>query len=301
MDKLARRDEPALRKISDNLARDLDSAAEGQWVHVDQKGRVRSLARYRALRAVSVAGLGMAAALPIAYGLAFGPVGAIVGLGFTGLVAGRAWPARRLRYAAELIESERLDEADRQLDRVVKSPLAPRQIRATAILDQGVVCVRRGDHEGALAYVRKALPRFVRGKRRPLAGIKADYLEAQLLANLGRVDEARKRVDELGPEPEGEYLRVVYWTVDLYVSLCAGKHNLDADELHERARKGLTMTAGTLLIALAAWAHSAAGDADQAAHLLAEARDRLTPLMEQRMRAGMPALAAWLDDQPVQE
>ncbi len=297
MDKLVKRDEPALRKISNNLARDLDSAAEGQWVHVDRKGRVRSVRRYRLLQATSGVGVVFVASIPVVYGLMLGPVGAAIGLGVTGMVGLRAWPVRRLRRSAELIENDRLDEAEQLLLKVARGRTVARQFKATAILNLGVIEVRRGNPEGALTFVRRASPLFGRGKRRPFTGRKADYFEAQVLATLGRTKEAQSVIAGCGDPPEGEYLRVVHWSVELYVCLCAGGHELTSDELHERALKGLSMTTGVGLIALSAWAHKQAGDDDQAEHLLTEARDRMTRLQQRRIRESMPALVTWLERQ----
>ena len=66
---------------------------------------------------------------------------------------------------------------------------------------------------------------------------------------------------------------------------------IDDDEIHDRMRKGLSMTAGRDLLLLCAWAYASRGEHDDARFAWRQARDREG---SQRLDIAMPALAAWM-------
>ena len=284
------------------LARSLDEASSGALVYVDRQGHVRSPTRYRVFQGMSYVGLGAIAALPVFYGLLFGPVGAVAGLGFVAFSALRIRPSLAVQRAVRLSAHGMYEEAEALLERVITSRLAPQATRAAAYQGLAVCRGMRGDYDSALRYVRYARERFpaVQSSVRFRMG---SYLEVHLLVNLGRADEARQRLQAVGPVPEGEYLRVAHWTAEMYVWLggdegaraLAGDArpalSLSDDEVHERARKALSMTAGSALLGLCAWVHTQRGDDDQAEHLLREAFDRM---VDERIERMMPRLHAWM-------
>lgn len=297
------------------LARSLDEASSGALVYVDRQGHVRSPTRYRVFQGMSYVGLGAIAALPVFYGLLFGAVGAVAGMSFVAFSALRIRPSLAVQRAVRLSAHGMYEEAEALLDRVLTSRLAPRATRAAAYQGMAVCRGMSGDYESALRHVRHARERFpaVQSSLRFRMG---SYLEIHLLVNLDRVAEARQRLDAVGPAPEGEYLRVAHWTAEMYVWLAEDAHArpaaagaaapelsspassassavsaLSDDEMHERARKALSMTAGSALLGLCAWVHTRRGDDDQAEHLLREAFDRMA---DERIERMMPRLHAWM-------
>src|SRR5690606_37320985 len=122
----------------------------------------------------------------------------------------------------------------------------------------------------------------------------ARYSEVYLLVNVGRLDEARAKLEELGPVPEGEYYRISHWGAELYLALAEGTHTIDEDELHRRAKDALAITSAAGLLGLLAWAFDQQGDGEMAALLLDEARDRHPG---QKLSGPMPLLEAWMQDQ----
>jgi uncharacterized protein HemY len=272
------------------LARSLDEAGTGMLVHVDRHGHVRSPVRYHLLQGVGYLGLGGILSLPLLYGVIFGPAGALLGGGLSVLSVMRVRPSMAVQRAIRLSAHGRFDEAEPLLQRAATAWLAPRATRAAAHHGLAVCHAMRGDFEAALHHVRLAYQRRAQPTLQSRIRI---YLEIHLLVNLDRVSEARAQLAALGSAPEGEFLRVAHWLAELYVCMAEGDHDLSDDELHERARKALAMTAGSPLLGLCAWAHVRRGDRDQAEHLLAEAFDRLA---DDRIEHIMPRLHAWMEE-----
>src|SRR5262245_3324686 len=104
------------------LARSLEQAEPRTFVHVDDKGRVRSPARYRALEAISYGAVGALAVLATAlYGSMLGIPGVGIGLGLTALMAWQIRRGRKLQKATRLLVHDRLDEAEQLLTELLKS------------------------------------------------------------------------------------------------------------------------------------------------------------------------------------
>ena len=74
---------------------------------------------------------------------------------------------------------------------------------------------------------------------------------------LGKLKEARLVLEARGGVPTGEVLRLSYWIAEMHLAVAEGSSKLDDTELHERMRKGLSMTAGRDLLLLCAWTYAA--------------------------------------------
>ncbi len=275
------------------LARSLEEAPPRAFVHVDNQGRVRSPARYRALQAISYGTAGaLAVGLTIFYGAVLGPAGVAIGAGVSAYFAWHFRRGRRIEEAARLIMHDRLDEAEAVLQRVLRSWRCPKQLRALAEQNLAMISMRRGNFEDALQRQRTAMTIYARLRSKSVFARTIAYSEVITLVNLDRVGEARQRLEQRGPIPDGDYLRLQHWMAELYVCLGEGEHRFTADELHERARTGLAITGASALLGLAAWAHFFKNDLDQAWHLLREAYDRRTSFPLDRV---MPKLHAWME------
>jgi hypothetical protein len=195
-----------------------------------------------------------------------------------------------------LIAHDRLDEAEALLGEVGKSWPRPKSARALIEQNLAAIAGRRGDFEGALTHQRAAMQLYARAGRRGRSAMArlVEYAEITTLVNLGRVGEARHRLDErLANPPRGNYLKLQAWVAELYVCLAEGEHRLDGDQLHERARSALQITGAAALLGLCAWAHYQIGDPDQGAHLLAEAFDRRDGQLIERL---LPKLHTWMEE-----
>ncbi|MBA3501339.1 MAG: hypothetical protein H0T65_13260, partial [Deltaproteobacteria bacterium] len=145
--------------------------------------------------------------------------------------------------------------------------------------------------EEALEHVRKARvklsPRLIQHQF-------SYYTEINLLTALGRTKEARVVLDARGGVPPGEVLRLSYWIAQMHLGVAEGTiktGDIDDTELHDRMRKGLSMTAGRDLLLLCAWLHSHRGDHDEARFAWRQAMDREG---SQRLEVAMPKLSEWM-------
>ena len=89
----------------------------------------------------------------------------------------------------------------------------------------------------------------------------------------------------------GEVLRLSYWIAEMHLGVAEGKLAIDDTELHDRMRKGLSMTAGRDLLLLCAWAYAQRGEHDEARFAWRHAMEREG---SQRLEVAMPKLAAWM-------
>ena len=281
------------------LAPNLQVASNRDIVHVDRAGRVRSPLRYRAIH---VAYYGLLAALVLAevalVARLFGNngplgagMGAFVALGLTWV----AWAVSRqfaLRRAQRALAADRFEEAQRIYRSVLRAPLLPPKYRTFAEQGLGACDAVAGRHEEALAHLQTVLRRH--GRARSVQARVARYSEVYLLVNVGRLDEARAKLEALGPVPDGEYYRVSHWGAELYLALAEGRHALDDDELHLRANAALAITSAAPLLGLLAWAFDQRGDEGMSALLLREARDRHPG---QKLSGPLPLLEAWMEAQ----
>lgn len=277
----------AAPRVADTLA----EAGPRDLVHVDRKGRVRSRA---ATRAIAIGYWGLLSVLVgiegyLGYQLLGWPglsIAVVLG-GYVGWIFTRV---THLRDGVRAMVAGDLDGAEARLSRVATARLTPRHIRARAWAALASVARLRGDDELALTRIREAIGRA----KKPPRGLAltARHLEAQLLARLGRLDEARAVLAELEGVPlEGEYTLLSHYTTELYVAFCSGGHTLTDEALHERAGFALPITAAAPLLALIGWAFRQNGDEEMAALVLDEARDRHPGEL---LSVPMPDLDRWL-------
>jgi hypothetical protein len=300
-DKLIKRPDEAMVRRAEaapsppmRLAPSLEQAAPRTFVHVDRKGQVRSPARYKALQAASYgAAAVLVGGVTVMYGALLGVPGVGIGAAFAAYFGWHIRRGRLLHKATVLLVHDQLDEAEALLRKVLASWRCPRHMAALAEQNLGAVYNRRGNFEEALAHQRAAMTLYARGNNKSPMRQVVEYAEMITLVNLGRVGEARQRLDQKhGVVPEGDYLRLQHWGAELYVCLAEGEHKLDADGLHQCAIAALKITGAAALLGLTAWAHWKMNDLDQAWHLLREAYDRREGV---RLERSMPLLWAWME------
>jgi len=280
----------ALVPVRPMIARDLDKAGKGQLVYVGRDGEVkdptgvrnRQLAAYLAFGGITAAGVALAAtSFPLLI-----PFYAVLGSRFIGTV--RA--VRRVNEA-----SVALSNGDSVTGRALAEPIArawwaPARVRALAELRVAIADALDGHSEQALDRVRlaraKLSPRLIQYQF-------SYYTEINLLTALGRAKEARVVLDSRGGVPAGEVLRLSYWIAEMHLAIAEGKLEIDGAELHDRMRKGLSMTAGRDLLLLCAWAYAQRDEPDEARFAWRHAMEREG---NQRLEVAMPKLAAWMTE-----
>ena len=272
------------------IARDLDHAGKGQLVYVGRDGEVkdpagvrnRQLAAYLAFGGITAAGVALAAtSFPLLI-----PFYVVLGSRFIGTV--RA--VKRVNEA-----SVALSNGDAAAGRALAEPIArawwaPARVRALAELRVAIADALDGHGEQALDRVRmaraKLSPRLIQYQF-------SYYTEINLLIALGRAKEARVVLDARGGVPPGEVLRLSYWIAEMHLGIAEGKLGIDDAELHDRMRKGLSMTVGRDLLLLCAWAYAQRGELDEARFAWRQAMEREG---NQRLEVAMPKLAAWMTE-----
>jgi tetratricopeptide (TPR) repeat protein len=186
-----------------------------------------------------------------------------------------------------------LSNGDAAAGRALAEPVArawwaPGRVRALAELRVAIADALDGHGEQALDRVRRARaklsPRLIQYQF-------SYYTEINLLTALGRTKEARVVLDARGGVPPGEVLRLSYWIAQMHLGIAEGKLEIDDTELHDRMRKGLSMTAGRDLLLLCAWAYALRGEHDEARFSWRQAMEREG---SQRLEVAMPKLAAWM-------
>jgi|GEM_PF-1534365 len=282
--------EPVQMKLSDSLR----SAARDEFVYVGRNGEVRPVWRYKAGRAVA---LGTAASLGLAgIGLCFAvgmPWLSLLYVGALGVV-GNAWRhGERLKNAAAMVAAEQLEAAEAELQALVNARTASKMVRALAWHNLGGVELRRGNPVRALAHVQRART-LLAGTRKRAAGPWPwinRFNEALLLAQVGRLDEARRTLEDLKNAPEGEYFEILHVNVRLMLAFAANDVSLLPPDLHPWTRLALDTTSAELALTLLGWAHDRRGDDDMSALLIEQAFDRMD---EDLFRRLYPKPHAWL-------
>ena len=273
------------------IARDLDKAGKGQLVYVGRDGEVkdpnnvrnRQLAAYVTFGGITAAGVALAATsfpVLIPFYLALG-----------GRFVGTVRAVKRVNEA-----SVALSNGDAVTGRTLAEPVAkawwvPGRVRALAQLRVAIADALEGKGEQALERVRQARsklsPRLIQHQF-------SYYTEINLLTALGRLKEARHVLETRGPVPLGEVLKLSHWIAQMHLGVAEGSIAatvIDDGELHERMRKGLSMTAGRDLLLLCAWLYAQRGDHDEARFAWRQAMDREG---SQRLEIAMPRLAEWM-------
>ncbi|MEJ7600718.1 MAG: hypothetical protein WKG01_22630 [Kofleriaceae bacterium] len=273
------------------IARDLDKAGKGQLVYVGRDGEVknpsevrnRQVAAYLAFGGITAAGVALAASsFPLLI-----PFYLLLGGRFVGTV--RA--VRRVNEASVALSNGDATGGRELAEPVARSWWAPARVRALAELRVAIADALDGRGEQALERVRHARARL---SPRLIQHQFSYYTEINLLTALGRIKESRNVLEARGGVPHGEVLKLSYWISQMHLMVAEGairETELDESELHDRMRKGLSMTAGRDLLLLCAWAHAHRGDHDEARFSWRQAMDREG---SQRLEVAMPKLAAWM-------
>jgi hypothetical protein len=285
------KDPVALVPLRPMIARDLDKAGKGQLVYVGRDGEVkdpagvrsRQIAAYVAFGGITAAGVALAAAsfpLLIPFYLALG-----------GRFVGTVRAVKRVNEASVALSNGDALHGRALAEPVARAWWAPGRVRALAELRVAIADALDGKGEQALERVRRARaklsPRLIQHQF-------SYYTEINLLIALGRTKEARHLLEARGGVPAGEVLRLSYWIAQMHLGLAEGgipTAVIDEAELHERMRKGLSMTAGRDLLLLCAWLHASRGDHDEARFAWRQAMEREG---SQRLEVAMPRLAEWM-------
>ena len=274
------------------IARDLDKAGKGQLVYVGRDGEVRDpsgvrnrqYAAYLAFGGITTAGVALAAtSFPLLI-----PFYVLLGGRFLGTI--RA--VKRVNEASVALSNGDSVEGRALAEPVARAWWAPGRVRALAELRVAIADALDGKGELALEKVRKA-----RGKLSPrlVQHQFSYYTEINLLSALGRTKEARNLLDSRGPVPTGEVLKLSYWIAQMHLWVAEGEppkpEKLDEQELDDRRRKGLSMTAGRDLLLLCSWIYAQRGEHDDAQFSWRQATDREGSM---RLEVAMPKLAEWM-------
>lgn len=273
------------------IARDLDRAGKGQLVYVGRDGevkdpsgvRTRQLVAYLAFGGITAAGVALAATsfpLLIPFYLALG-----------GRFFGTVQAVKKVNEASVALSNGNSLEGRALAEPVARAWWAPGRVRALAELRVAIADALDGKGEQALDRVRRARaklsPRLIQHQF-------SYYTEINLLTALGRTKEARVVLEARGPIPNGEVLKLSYWIAQMHLFCAEGgipSGVLDDAELHERMRKGLSMTAGRDLLLLCAWAYAQRGEHDEATFSWRQAKDREG---SHRLEVAMPRLTEWM-------
>ncbi|MEO8703454.1 MAG: hypothetical protein ABI867_25630 [Kofleriaceae bacterium] len=282
------KDPPSTALTRPMIARDLDKAGKGQLVYVGRDGEVkdpagvrnRQVAAYVAFGGITAAGVALAASsFPLLI-----PFYLVLGGRFLGTV--RA--VKKVNEASVALSNGDAITGRALAEPVARSWWAPGRVRALAELRVAIADALDGKGELALERVRKA-----RGKLSPrlIQHQFSYYTEINLLTALGRTKEARLVLDNRGGVPVGEVLKLSYWIAQMHLAVADNKLDLDDSELHDRMRKGLSMTAGRDLLLLCAWGYAQRNEHDDTRFAWRQAMDREG---SQRLEVAMPKLAEWM-------
>lgn len=270
------------------IARDLDRAAKGQLVYVGRDGEVKDPDRVRNRQVAWYLAFGGIMAVGVTLAATSLPVMIPFYAALCGRLVGQVRAVKRVNQA-----SAALSNGDTAAGRALAEPVsrawwAPGRVRILAELRVAFADALDGRGDQALERLRQARaklsPRLVQYQF-------SYYTEINLLIALGRIKEARVLLDGRGGVPSGEVLRFSHWIAEMHLGVAEGKLDIDDDELHNRQRKGLSMTTGRDLLLLCAWAYAQRGQHDDAAYAWRQAMEREG---SPRIDVTMPALVAWM-------
>jgi hypothetical protein len=273
------RKDRALVPVRPMIARRLNEAGKGQLVYVGRDGEVkdpdgvrnRQLAAYVVFGGIMAIGVSLAAtSLPVLI-----PFYAAL----CGRVVGHVRAVRRVNQASVALSNGDASGGRALAEPITRAWWAPGRVRALAELR--VAIAERLRHARA-----RLSPRLVQYQF-------SYYTEINLLIALGRVKEARVVLDARGGVPTGEVLRFSHWLAEMHLGIAEGRLDIDDTELHERMRKGLSMTTGRELLLLCAWAYAQRGEHDEARFAWRHAMQREGVA---RIDVTMPRLVAWMTD-----
>ena len=273
------------------IASDLDRAGKGQLVYVGRDGEVKDPAGVRSRQMAAYVAFGGVTAAGVALAATSFPVLVPFYLALGGRFLGTVRAVRRVNEA-----SVALSRGDSAAGRALAEPVThawwvPGRVRALAELRVAIADALDGHGEQALDRVRHARARL---SPRLVQHQFSYYTEINLLTALGRTKEARALLESRGGVPAGEVLKLSHWIAQMHLAVAEGKiqpGELESDELHERMRKGLSMTAGADLLLLCAWAYAHRGEHDDARFAWRQAREREG---SHRLEVAMPKLTEWM-------
>ncbi|MGE0546520.1 MAG: hypothetical protein AB7O24_05935 [Kofleriaceae bacterium] len=270
------------------IATDLDRAGKGQLVYVGRDGEVKDPAGVRSRQMAAYVAFGGVTAAGVALAAVSFPILIPFYLALGGRFLGTVRAVKRVNEA-----SVALSNGDAAAGRELAMPVtrawwAPGRVRALAELRVAIADALDGRTEQALERVRRA-----RGKLSPrmIQHQFSYYTEINLLTALGQLKEARLLLDGRGGVPAGEVLKLSHWIAHMHLGVAEGKLEIEETELHERMRKGLSMTAGKDLLLLCAWAYAQRGEHEEARFAWRQAMDREG---SHRLDVAMPKLSEWL-------
>ncbi len=272
------------------IATALDRAGKGQLVYVGRDGEVRDPASVRSRQVAAYVTFGGITAAGVALAASTFPV-----LVPFYLALGARFVATVRAYHKVNEASVALSRGDAAAGRALAKPVmrawwAPARVRALAELRLAVAEALEGRGEQALEHLRQGRARL---PRRLIQHQFSYYTEINILTALGRTKEARALLEDRGGIPSGEVLKLSYWIAQMHLWVAENPPRLDIDdsELHDRMRKGLSMTAGADLLLLCAWAYARNGEHDEARFAWRQSREREG---SHRLDIAMPALDAWM-------
>jgi tetratricopeptide (TPR) repeat protein len=290
------------------IASDLDKAGKGQLVYVGRDGEVKNPARVRTQQLVQYVAFGGISAAGVALAATSFPVLVPFYLVLGGRFFGTVRAVQRVNEASVALSKGDAAKGRELAEPVTRGWWLPGRVRALAELRVAVADALEGHGEKALDRVRharaKLSPRLIQHQF-------SYYTEVNLLTSLGRLKEARNLLESRGPVPMGEVLKLSHWIAQmhLWVAEAAPKPvdpakpftpaekprplEIDDAELHDRMRKGLSMTAGSDLLMLCAWCYAYKGEHDEAKFCYRQAKDREG---SNRLDVAMPKLAQWIDE-----
>jgi len=289
------------------IATDLDKAGKGQLVYVGRDGEVKHPAQVRNRQIAAYLTFGGITAAGVALAATSFPVLVPFYLALGGRFFGTVRAVKRVNEA-----SVALSKGDAATGRALAEPVtrawwAPTRVRALAELRVAIADALDGHGEQALDRVRRA-----RGKLSPrlIQHQFSYYTEINLLTALGRTKEARNLLESRGPMPAGEVLKLSHWIAQMHLWVTENAPQpvgdmpfkdppkqkdleIDESELHDRMRKGLSMTAGADLLLLCAWCYAYRNEHDDARFAYRQSKEREG---SHRLDVAMPKLAVWIEE-----
>jgi tetratricopeptide (TPR) repeat protein len=284
-------------KLVWKVSSSLDSARPGEVLLLDDQGRVLGPS---AMRRATVIGWGVVGSVvgvgAGAIGVLMTPVaGLVVGAMTLGFLVWQLRHGRDFQKALALASAGRRDEAF-----AIVSELERRQLgnQFPPFIDYlaGKLEWQRGNAEEALRRYERALAALarMRGRGRGMYWI-CTFDRVQLLAAMGRLDDARAARAELEEAPRGDYFAMELALTDLMIAFHGGDASTlpGDDELYEWAKAALRTSRFGASVVLLGWAFEQRGDRDMAEHMLREAPARLDT---EFLAETTPKLNAWLQE-----
>ncbi|HEU4729526.1 MAG TPA: tetratricopeptide repeat protein [Kofleriaceae bacterium] len=272
------------------IARGLDQAAKGQLVYVGRDGEVKDPDRVRNRQVAWYVAFGGLMAVGVTLAATSLPMMIPFYAALCGRLVGQVRAVKRVNQASAALSSGDTTTARALAEPVSRAWWAPGRVRTLAELRVAFADALEGRGEQALERLRQARARL---SPRLVQYQFSYYTEINLLIALGRIKEARALLDSRGGVPTGEVLRFSHWIAEMHLGVAEGKLDLDETELHDRRRKGLSMTTGRDLLLLCAWAYAQRGEHDEAAFAWRQALEREG---SPRIEVTMPALVAWMTE-----